>query len=116
MRTPGARAASQQRSINLALSSRGITALQAVLGQTAAAEVLQDAIPMSGRMIHHTNGRLQSQAYDRHGQVRSAIFLVTSAERAQRHLVHQLARSCDSERDASFPRCRYVWHSSLLQA
>jgi kynurenine 3-monooxygenase len=73
MRTPGARATAQQRSINLALSSRGITALEAVLGQTAAADVLRDAIPMRGRMLHHSTGRLESQAYDRHGQVRTPL-------------------------------------------
>jgi kynurenine 3-monooxygenase len=71
MRAPGARAASQQRSINLALSARGITALQAVLGHAVAADVLKDAIPMRGRMIHDSRGRLESQAYDRHGQVRA---------------------------------------------
>lgn len=69
MRTPGARAAAQQRSINLALSARGITALQSILGSEAAADVLKDAIPMRGRMIHDAHGRLESQNYDRHGQV-----------------------------------------------
>jgi hypothetical protein len=69
MRLPSSKAAAQQRSINLAISSRGITALQAVLGQPATMRFLETVIPMRGRMIHHVDGRLDSQAYDRHGQV-----------------------------------------------
>jgi hypothetical protein len=70
MRLPASKAAAQQRSINLAISSRGIAALQAVLGPEATARFLQTVIPMRGRMIHHVNGKLDSQQYDRHGQVR----------------------------------------------
>jgi kynurenine 3-monooxygenase len=48
------------RSINLALSSRGIRALeQAGIAQ----EVLQHAIQMSGRMLHATNGSLTYVPY-----------------------------------------------------
>jgi kynurenine 3-monooxygenase len=50
------------RSINLALSTRGIHALQQ-LG--IAGEVLQHAIPMPGRMIHDKSGGLHFAAYDR---------------------------------------------------
>ncbi len=50
------------RSINLALSARGIHALQQ-LG--LADEVLQHAIPMRGRMIHDRSGELHFSAYDR---------------------------------------------------
>src|SRR3954470_14252745 len=50
------------RSINLALSTRGIRALQQ-LG--IAAEVLQHAIPMRGRMIHDKSGELHFSPYDR---------------------------------------------------
>ncbi|MBA3650058.1 MAG: FAD-dependent monooxygenase [Chthoniobacterales bacterium] len=50
------------RSINLALSTRGIHALQK-LG--IADEVLQHAIPMRGRMIHDRNGGLHFSPYDR---------------------------------------------------
>jgi kynurenine 3-monooxygenase len=49
------------RSINLALSTRGIHAL-AQLG--IANEVLKDAIPMRGRMIHDKSGDLHFAAYD----------------------------------------------------
>ena len=50
------------RSINLALSTRGIHAL-AQLG--IADEVLQHAIPMRGRMIHDRSGALHFSPYDR---------------------------------------------------
>ena len=50
------------RSINLALSTRGIHALQQ-LG--IADEVLQHAIPMRGRMIHDKSGDLHFSPYDR---------------------------------------------------
>jgi kynurenine 3-monooxygenase len=48
------------RSINLALSLRGIDALRAV---GLADEVLRDAIPMRGRMMHGRTGRLTFQPY-----------------------------------------------------
>lgn len=50
------------RSINLALSARGIHALQQV---GLADEVLRNAIPMRGRMIHARGGNLHFQPYDR---------------------------------------------------
>jgi len=50
------------RSINLALSTRGIHAL-AQLG--IADEVLRHAIPMRGRMIHDKSGALHFSPYDR---------------------------------------------------
>src|SRR3954451_6387459 len=50
------------RSINLALSTRGIHALEQ-LG--LAGEVLKHAIPMRGRMIHDKSGELHFSAYDR---------------------------------------------------
>src|SRR5438477_9691597 len=50
------------RSINLALSTRGIHALEQ-LG--IADEVLRHAIPMPGRMIHDKSGALYFSPYDR---------------------------------------------------
>ncbi len=49
------------RSINLAVSTRGIHALEQ-LG--IAEEVMQHAIPMRGRMIHDKSGRLHFAPYD----------------------------------------------------
>src|SRR5213082_4026302 len=50
------------RSINLALSTRGIYALEQ-LG--IAGEVMRHAIPMRGRMIHDKSGELHFSPYDR---------------------------------------------------
>lgn len=48
------------RSINMALSDRGIKALQ---GVGAEARVLERAIPMNGRMMHAVDGTLTFQSY-----------------------------------------------------
>jgi kynurenine 3-monooxygenase len=49
------------RSINLAISTRGIHALEQIgIGD----EALQHAIPMRGRMIHHKSGALHFAPYD----------------------------------------------------
>ena len=69
MRLASSKAATVQRSINLAISHRGIAALEAI-DPAAAQRFLQDAIPMHGRMIHKLSGELDSQLYDRDGQVR----------------------------------------------
>ncbi|KAG2158353.1 FAD/NAD(P)-binding domain-containing protein [Suillus bovinus] len=72
LRLSSSKAAAQQRSINLAISSRGIAALQAV-DASAAGRFLQTVIPMRGRMIHDIHGNLQSQPYDRDGQCINSI-------------------------------------------
>ncbi len=58
------------RSINLALSNRGIRALEAVgLGN-----VLQEsAIPMHGRMMHDLHGKLTFQPYGKEGQFINSV-------------------------------------------
>jgi len=58
------------RSINLALSDRGIKALQEV---GIAAEVLEIAIPMSGRLIHHPDGSTVMQPYGKEGQAINSV-------------------------------------------
>ncbi|KAI0273688.1 FAD/NAD-P-binding domain-containing protein [Gloeopeniophorella convolvens] len=72
MRLPSSQAAAQQRSINLAISSRGIAAMQAI-DPAAAARFLDSVIPMRGRMIHDPNGNLDSQLYDRDGQCINSV-------------------------------------------
>lgn len=68
MRLPSSKAVSQQRSINLAISARGLAALHAI-DPAATQRFLKTVIPMKGRMIHGTDGTLHGQAYDRDGQV-----------------------------------------------
>lgn len=74
------------RSINLALSNRGIRALEEV---GLADELKKIAIPMHGRMMHDAKGNLNYQAYGKEGQYinsisRSAlnIALMNEAEKA----------------------------------
>jgi kynurenine 3-monooxygenase len=75
------------RSINLALSTRGIHALQQ-LG--IADEVMQHAIPMRGRMIHDKSGGLHFAPYDRDpnkciNSIGRGALNATVIEAAQRH-------------------------------
>jgi len=75
------------RSINLALSTRGIHALEQ-LG--IAGEVLQHAIPMRGRMIHDKSGDLHFSPYDRDpnkyiNSIGRAALNTTVIEAAQRY-------------------------------
>ncbi len=58
------------RSINLALSVRGIEALK-VVGLADA--VLRDAIPMRGRMMHSPTGELTFQPYGKQGQAINSV-------------------------------------------
>src|SRR5205823_1195024 len=76
------------RSINLALSTRGIHAL----GQLGIAdEVLKYAIPMRGRMIHERSGGLHFSPYDRDSNkyinsIGRAALNTVVIEAAQRYL------------------------------
>lgn len=58
------------RSINLALSNRGLKALQ----QIGVGEQIKDLlIPMHGRMMHDTQGNLTFQAYGKEGQYINSV-------------------------------------------
>ncbi len=59
------------RSINLALSTRGVKALEKV---GLAKEILDDGIPMYGRMMHSIDGTLSYQPYGKEGE---AIYSVS---------------------------------------
>jgi kynurenine 3-monooxygenase len=52
------------KSINLALSTRGIEALA-----RSGIDLTEHMIPMHSRMIHYPNGKLGSQAYGNNGEV-----------------------------------------------
>ncbi|KAJ3277214.1 hypothetical protein HK104_003551, partial [Borealophlyctis nickersoniae] len=92
------------RSINLALSARGISALAAV---GAAETILSSAIPMKGRLIHGLDGSLSSQPYGVFGECINSIdrkllneHLITSVEElpnAEMHFEHEL-KECDFDR------------------
>ena len=75
------------RSINLALSTRGIYALEQL---DIANEVLRHAIPMRGRMIHDKSGGLHFSPYDRDpnkfiNSIGRAALNTTVIEAAQRY-------------------------------
>jgi kynurenine 3-monooxygenase len=94
------------RSINLALSTRGIHALEQ-LG--IADEVLQHAIPMRGRMIHDKSGNLHFAPYDvdtnKHiNSIARAALNTTVIEAAQRYpnvRVHFNHRCTDVDLDSA---------------
>ncbi|KAK7055000.1 kynurenine 3-monooxygenase, mitochondrial precursor [Paramarasmius palmivorus] len=92
LRLPSSKAAAQQRSINLAISHRGIAAIQAIY-PAAAQRFMDTVIPMHGRMIHHLDGRLDSQLYDRDGQC------INSVDRAllNEDLLEEVSRTQDVE-------------------
>jgi kynurenine 3-monooxygenase len=71
-RRPDMRKASiyQGRSINLALSTRGLNAL-AKIGLDK--QILEDAIPMYGRMMHSRTGELSYHAYGKEGQAINSV-------------------------------------------
>jgi kynurenine 3-monooxygenase len=58
------------RSINLALSVRGIESLREA---GVADGILETLIPMSGRMIHTENNQLSSQPYGLHGECINSV-------------------------------------------
>jgi len=75
------------RSINLAISTRGIHALEQI---GIAEEALQHAIPMRGRMIHDRSGELHFSPYDVDpkkciNSIGRAALNATVIEAAQRH-------------------------------
>lgn len=60
------------RSINLAISSRGIEALKFV-DEHIAQRVLRDVLPMKGRMIHDLQGEQESQIYGLFGECINSV-------------------------------------------
>nr|GAT47228.1 kynurenine 3-monooxygenase [Mycena chlorophos] len=72
LREPASKKNTQLRSINLAISHRGLAAIQ-VIDPLAAQRFLQTVIPMKGRMIHDANCSLVSQLYDKDGQCINSI-------------------------------------------
>jgi kynurenine 3-monooxygenase len=71
-RRPDMRKASiyQGRSINLALSTRGLNALSRI---GLDKQILEDAIPMFGRMMHSRTGELSYHPYGKEGQAINSV-------------------------------------------
>ncbi|KAL2850009.1 hypothetical protein BJX68DRAFT_237191 [Aspergillus pseudodeflectus] len=71
LRIPGTVPLNFTKSINLSLSHRGITAIEGSHRPDVISKILQEVVPLYGRMIHgRDNGRLWEapQAYDVHGR------------------------------------------------
>ncbi|TPX60869.1 kynurenine 3-monooxygenase [Spizellomyces sp. 'palustris'] len=99
------------RSINLALSVRGISALRAAGVEE---KILNNMIPMKGRMIHTRDGKLSSQPYGIFGECINSVdrmlmnkHLLDSVEKlpnVKLHFEHDL-KQCDFDaRKAVFAR------------
>ncbi len=93
------------RSINLALSTRGIHALSEI---GVLDEVMREAIPMHGRMIHDLSGRLTFQPYGKENQAINSVsrgglnqILIEAAERYPNVSVHFNQRCEDVDLDCA---------------
>lgn len=91
-RTPEQREIFSFRSINMAVSARGILALERV-DQEMADRVLKNLIPMRGRMVHDLLGNEISQNYGLYGEA------INSIDRADlnRSLLDELDNSANCE-------------------
>lgn len=89
------------RSINLAISARGIAALREVeLDQ----HVLSAAIPMPGRMIHDANGQTHYQAYSK-----NPSDFINSVSRSELNLILLNAAAGESNVEVHFEhRCHSI--------
>jgi len=104
-------AISAGRSINLAVSTRGLHGLH-LLGLDE--EVLRQAVPMHGRMIHALDGATQLQPYGKSGEFINSMsrgeinkMLMTRAEatgRVRIHFQHRLVEADLDARRATFKR------------
>jgi kynurenine 3-monooxygenase len=109
------------RSINLALSTRGIHALEQ-LG--IADEVLRHAIPMRGRMIHDKSGALHFSPYDRDpnkhiNSIGRAALNSTVIEAAQRYpnvRVHFNHRCTDVDLDPAVAHLLNTETNQVIQS
>ncbi len=109
------------RSINLALSTRGIHALEQ-LG--LANEVLKHAIPMRGRMIHEKSGALHFSPYDRDpskfinsiGRAALNTTVIGAAQSYSNVQVHFNHRCTDVDLDSATAQLLNTSTSQLLSA
>jgi kynurenine 3-monooxygenase len=123
IRLQSSKAEIKQRSINLAVSHRGIVALEAIDPVTTQ-RCMQAAIPMRGRMIHKSDGDLDGQLYDRDGQVRikfsSVSFLITSGALYYRQCINSISRTLLNEelltRAADLPNIRIYFKRKAISA
>jgi kynurenine 3-monooxygenase len=89
LRDPSTTPLNFTKSINLALSERGINAMRHAGQPKLIEHVMGATIPMRGRMIHgkRVNGDFyeESQDYDAHGRVRAVFFRSLESGTDRRH-------------------------------
>ena len=110
------------KSINLALSERGINAMRHSGNGNLLGSVLEETIPMHGRMIHgrKKTGELyqESQAYDVHGRVSPLVLesLYPSPDNlsSSEPLIGHDSTSVSSTPSSNFPTLNYVSTTSSL--
>ncbi|TPX38071.1 kynurenine 3-monooxygenase [Synchytrium microbalum] len=88
------------RSINLALSVRGLAGLK---GAGVDSIVLENMIPMKGRMIHTTMGELMSQPYGLFGECINSV----DRKLINEHLLNEVER---------MPNVNLYFHYNLIQS
>lgn len=80
LRDPSTTPLNFTKSINLALSERGINSMRKAQCEGLLEDVLQQTIPMHARMIHgrRKNGEIyeESQQYDVHGRVCNTLLKI----------------------------------------
>ncbi len=104
--------AEEGRSINLALSARGLHAL----GEVGLADaVLAQAVPLRGRLMHGVDGRLTFQPYGRQGQGINAVsrsdltrILVDAAEREAGVRIRFGLRCTDVDAERGLVECEDI--------
>lgn len=82
----------RQRSINLALSTRGLTALERA-GLTLRTTVTSQAVPMHGRCVHSESGTTSIHPYGQPGQYLLSV--------SRRRLTAVLVQACDDHKNVS---------------
>jgi kynurenine 3-monooxygenase len=94
------------KSINLALSTRGLTALEAV---GLAGAVKAQAIPMAGRLVHDTKGKVDFQPYGRAGQA-----ILSVSRRGLNELLLDAAEAEPNVKVFFEQRCVDInWHTTV---
>ncbi len=110
----GEAASLEAKSINLAVSERGITALREA-DESLVHAVLEGSVPMKGRMIHDVHGNLASHAYDVHGRHINSVdrsklntMLISVAEAHENvtiYFEHRLVACHFEEDELEFSHC-----------
>ena len=99
------------RSINLALSVRGISALE---GAGVGSGILETLIPMKGRMIHMGKSGLSAQPYGVYGEVSLTCFLPPTFLIPEQLFSASIQLTANSWTSTYWPQQRNIQRSRLF--